>query len=270
METNKYKLALLFIIAVLVSDLSQAEQSSRKKGYDIALAVDNRNAGFQDSVAKLSMILENSQGRKTVRELEIKVLENIRNGDKSLIKFNFPADIKGTSLLTHPFKNQADGQWLFLPAVNRTKRISSRNKSGAFMGSEFSFEDMTNKNIEDYTYNYISTEACFDYEAKTTAVQCDIIERYPIDKHSGYSKQIMWVDQLDKKIYKIEYYDRKNVLLKVFKAHNFVLYKNRYWRANKVVMHNVQTNKVTSLEYKSIKFTIGLNDRDFHRSALRD
>ncbi|WP_199610180.1 outer membrane lipoprotein-sorting protein [Flocculibacter collagenilyticus] len=268
MKFNTFSLSLVLLPLTVFANPAQAEPDTAKKGYNIAVALDTRDAGFQDSSAKLSMILKNGQGAETVRELDIKVLENTDDGDKSLIKFDFPADIKGTSLLTHPLRTKTDDQWLFLPAVNRTKRISSRNKSGAFMGSEFSFEDMTNKNVEDYTYNYITTEACSDTTNSTIASQCDVIERFPVDKHSGYSKQKMWIEQADKKIYKIEYYDRKSTLLKVFTATDFKLYDNKYWRANKVEMHNVQTNNATALEYSSIQFALGLTDREFHRSSL--
>ena len=272
MKLTQLSVTLVTLQLTLLSGAAHAapatKQDSAEKGYNIAVALDTRDAGFKDSSATLSMILKNGQGSQTLRELDIKVLENTEEGDKSLIKFDFPADIKGTSLLTHPLRASTDDQWLFLPAVNRTKRISSRNKSGAFMGSEFSFEDMTNKNIEDCTYNFITTEPCNNATADSATTTCDVIERFPVDKHSGYSKQKMWIEQADKKIYKIEYYDRKNTLLKVFTATDFKLYDNKYWRANKVEMHNVQTNKATALKYRSIQFAQGLTDREFHRSSL--
>ncbi|MCW8093453.1 outer membrane lipoprotein-sorting protein [Alteromonas sp. ASW11-130] len=266
MKSIKLRLMLVTFPFVVVASNASAEQNSVGKGYEIAALLDTRDAGFEDSSAKLSMILKNGQGAQTVRELQIKILENTDQGDKSLITFDFPADIKGTALLTHPSREGTDDQWLFLPTVDRTKRISSRNKSGAFMGSEFSFEDMTNKNLEDYNYRFLRTEACPNKNMDNS--KCDVITRFPVDKHSGYSKQIMWIEQDNKQIHKIEYYDRKDSLLKVFTATDFKLYNDKYWRANVVEMRNVQTNKATVLEYSSIQFGSGLTKREFHRSSL--
>ena len=259
------KLSKWVLVGIAVSFCIEviAEPNSENQGYEIAQAVDQRDLGYKDSHSVLSMVLENKQGAQTVRKLDVKVLEGGADGDKSLISFEFPADIKGTSLLTHPHQSASDEQWLYLPVMSRVKRISSRNKSGAFVGSEFSFEDMTNKDLEDYTYNFLHTEVC-----PALAVLCDKIARFPVDKHSGYTKQHVWIEQQDKKIVRIEYFDRKDTLFKVFTAEDFTLYANKYWRPKVVVMENVQTGKKTSLHYQSIKFSTGLVEQDFRRNAL--
>ncbi|WNO60630.1 outer membrane lipoprotein-sorting protein [Rheinheimera sp. MMS21-TC3] len=270
MKLKNMLLALFIVTLSLVSNFTNAENIAAKKGYDIALTLENRDNGFKDSSAKLTMRLKNGLGAEALRELDIKILEDSDEGNKTLIIFDFPVDIKGTSLLTHPKKARSDDQWLYLPVVNRTKRISSRNKSGSFMGSEFSFEDMISKDVDDFNYNFISTEPCNNLEGVASEFQCDVIEKFPLDKHSGYSKQKLWIEQDSNKVYRIEYYDRKKSLLKVLTASNFKLYLDKYWRANVVNMHNVQTDKVTVLEYNSISFSSGLNDNDFHRSVLGD
>lgn len=262
----KYLNGFLMLSISLTSSLASqayATQSPSEQGFLVASELDERDYGFQDSRSNIVMILKDGMGSQTKRELEVTILENNQGGDKSLIKFQFPVDIKGTALLTHPQKVGTDEQWLYLPVVNRTKRISSRNKSGAFMGSEFSFEDMTSKSLEDYTYNYVSEQTCNNGHA-----ECDVIERSPLDKHSGYSKQRLWVDKKDKKVFKIEFYDRKKSLLKVMTATQFKLYDNKYWRATHVEMKNVQTNKATTLLYNTITFSLGLTGDDFHRSVL--
>jgi len=139
-----------------------AAQTTGEKG--LAIGADRRDSGFGDSTADLEMVL------------------------KSLTIFDMPADVKGTALLTFSHKTGNDDQWLYLPALKRVKRISSSNKSGPFMGSEFAYEDISSEEVEKYTYRYIRDE---DFDGQATFV----VERYPVDKKSGYTRQVVWVDR---------------------------------------------------------------------------
>jgi len=121
--------------------------------------------------------------------------------------FDSPRDIEGTALLSHAKILEADDQWLYLPALKRVKRISSANKSGPFVGSELAFEDLTALELEKFDYEYLRSEPCGE-------LTCDVVERYPRYEHSGYTRQVMWIDQDVSQIRKIEFYDRKNALLK--------------------------------------------------------
>ena len=162
------------------------------KGYEIAARSDRSDAGFGDAVVELKMVLRNAAGKETTRELSLRTLErpDEQVGDKSLIVFSNPPDIGGTALLSYAKILEADDQWLYLPALKRVKRISSANKSGPFVGSEFAFEDFTSQELNKYAYKYLRSEACGEFH-------CDVVERFPRYKNSGYSKQIGWVDQAD-------------------------------------------------------------------------
>ena len=108
-------------------------------------------SGFEDSVSLMRMELINANAQKKVRTMKMKVLEG-ESEDKSLMEFITPADVKGTKFLSYEHVNKDDDQWLYLPALKRVKRIASKNKSGAFMGSEFSYEDLSAFNVKKYTY----------------------------------------------------------------------------------------------------------------------
>jgi len=265
MRTDYRLLLPVTILCGLIGLPVQGAASDAQKGREVAVAVDNRDLGYGDSVAELTMILRNRAGDETRRELQISSLESHEGGDKSLIRFNFPADIRGTALLTHPQLEDTDKQWLYLPAYSRIKRISSRNKSGAFVGSEFSFEDLSDKAVDDFRYTYVREESCED-----GALVCDVIDRVPEDSHSAYSRQRVWVDQSARRIFRIDYFDRKETLLKTFSARDFRLYDDRYWRPMEVVMHNQQSGNVTILSYSRIEFGTGLSVANFHRNTLRD
>ncbi|PQJ58490.1 hypothetical protein BTO08_22280 (plasmid) [Photobacterium angustum] len=263
---------LLLSTLAITSSLSFAsnDEVTAQKGREIAIEIDKRDRGFFDSSAAVEMVLINRSGDKTLRELTFKRLESQESADKSLIRFGFPADIKGTALLTHPKLNDSDDQWLYLPSLNRVKRISSRNKSGAFVGSEFSFEDMTDKVVDDFTYQYIDTKPCIDSNPsfdKNTL--CDVIDRFPVDTQSGYTKQRVWVDQPHRRIVRIDFYDRKKTHLKTMMAKNFSLFADKYWRPLNVEMINLQTQRKTQLNYSNIEFQQGLSDNELSRRALK-
>ena len=190
-------------------------------------------------------------------------LEVSEDGDKSLITFNSPRDVKGTATLTYTHKSGSDDQWLFLPAVKRVKRISSDNKSGPFMGSEFAYEDLSSQEVEKYTYKYLREETIAEGKAA-------VVERDPVDPKSGYARQVVWYN-LDKgyRIEKVEFYDRKNALLKTLNYRNYQLYLGKHWRAGEMHMANHQTNKETTLLFEGYQFAAGLSDEDFTQNSLK-
>jgi outer membrane lipoprotein-sorting protein len=237
--------------------------SSADKGFEVAARSDRTDRGFGDSVVELKMILRNRTGQETTRELELKTLEvpDEGVGDKSMIVFDTPADIEGTALLSHAKILDPDDQWLFLPALKRVKRISSVNKSGPFVGSEFAFEDFTSLELNKYEYNYLREET--DEE-----LTLDVIERNPRYQDSGYTRQVAWVDQDIYQIRKVEFYDRRGDLLKTLILSDYRVYEGSYWRPHKLSMVNHKTGKETDLIYSDYSFNNKLKDRDFVKNAL--
>jgi len=240
-----------------------AVQSPEDKGLAIAREADRRDMGFGDVTADMQMILRNKQGQESERKIRIRTLEVKEDGDKSLTIFDTPRDVKGTAFLNFTHKKGDDDQWLYLPALKRVKRISSRNKSGSFMGSEFAYEDISSQEPEKYTYKWIRDEV---YEG----LECFVVEYYPVDKkNSGYTKQVAWLDKDQYRVWKVEYYDRKNSLLKTLTFKGYRQYLDKYWRADEMYMVNHQTGKSTKLIMSNYKFRTGLKDRDFNQNSLK-
>ncbi len=151
-------------------------QESKKLGYEISAEAKKRDTGWVDSTSDMLMVLRNSQGQESIREIKSKSLELLDDGDKSLTVFNKPRDVKGTSFLSFSHTVGNDDQWLYLPSLKRVKRISSRNKSGPFMGSEFSFEDLSSFEIEKYQYNYLGDE-------QINGTDSSKIDQFPVDEN---------------------------------------------------------------------------------------
>ena len=255
--------AILLIALGALAAVPSFATTAEEKGFEIAARSDRSDRGFGDSDVELTMVLRNAAGQESSRSLRIATLEIADEsvGDKSLVLFSTPRDIQGTALLSHAKILDPDDQWLYLPALKRVKRISSTNKSGPFVGSEFAFEDFTASELNKFEYKYLHDEACGE-------LQCEVVERIPRYENSGYTKQISWIDTTNYQIRKIEFYNRRGDLLKVLELDDYRKYGDGYWRAHRLVMTNLQTNKSTDLVYGDYKFGTGLTDKDFVKGRL--
>lgn len=259
-----YKTLLLSAVCVLLPSTAIFAQTDEQKGFDISARSDRSDRNFGNSQVKINMVLRNAAGKESSRSLELKTLEmpDENVGDKSIIIFDSPADISGTAMLSHAKILDADDQWLYLPALKRIKRISSVNKSGPFVGSEFAFEDLTASELNKYKYKFIRNESC-------GSLQCDVIERYPLYEYSGYTRQVVWIDQSVYQIRKIDFYERRGDLLKTLIIDNYKKYEGNIWRAHRFIMKNHQTRKSTNLIYSDYKFNAELTNKDFRKDVLR-
>jgi len=233
-----------------------------ESGLQIMKEVALRDDGFGDSQSDMKMILRNQNGNESTRVLNMRTLEVKGDGDKSLSVFSKPRDIRGTAFLSFTHALDADEQWIYLPALKRVKRISSSNKSGPYLGSEFAFEDLTSFEVEKYTYKYLKEDVFNGHP-------CFIIESYPQYEYSGYTRYIAWIDKERYIPLKTDYYDRKNALLKTLENKGYQQYLGQYWRAGEMLMTNHQNGKSTVLLWENYSFRNGFSDRDFDKNSLK-
>ena len=232
-----------------------------QSGLEVAKKAYEKISGYESSVSETKMILLNAQGDKNTRKITIKKLEG-DNGDRSLLIFLYPNDLKGTKLLSYEVIGGDDKQWLYLPALKRVKRISARNKSGSFMASEFSYEDISSQNYKNYTY---PNDAKVVQKENKTYFE---VVRIPKDKHSGYSKQILYIDTKEFLAHYGEYFDKQGRLLKKIYFSNYVLVDG-IQRVHKIVIKNIQNKKSSILIWEDDKIHTNLHKRDFSKRVLR-
>ena len=251
-----------------LSALAEFAEGDGGKGFEIAARSDRSDRGFGDSRVELQMILRNAAGQVSSRKLQIATFELADEsvGDKSLVLFETPRDIEGTALLSHAQIIEPDNQWLYLPALKRVKRISSANKSGPLVGSEFAFEDFTSLELNKFSYTYIGEETLGD-------ITVDVVERKPLYEKSGYTRQVAKIDQQVFQIREVVFYDRRNDLLKTLTLEDYRDYgpgngKSGLWRAQTLRMVNHQTGKSTDLVYGDYTFKTGLGEDDFVKGRL--
>jgi outer membrane lipoprotein-sorting protein len=237
--------------------------SPSEKGFQIAQTAISKDQGWENIKALATMVLTNRQGQKSTRELKMQSLEQDTDGDKILIVFRQPRDIKGTALLSYTHIKRPDEQWLYLPALKRIKRIASSNMSGPFVGSEFAYEDISGEELDKYTYKYLRDESF-------QSMDCFVVERYPTDALSGYARQKVWYDKTEYRIQKIEFYDKnQNKLIKTLIYTGYSRYANQYWRPDKMEMVNHLTGKQTELIWNKYQFKTQLSENEFNINVLR-
>jgi hypothetical protein len=266
MLTNLPHISLLNIVVitllVMAATSPLAEESASEKGLKIAREMERRDEGWINSTSDHTMILYNKQGESAVRKLRTKALEVVEDGDKSLLIFDSPPDVKDTVFLNIAHKAQDDDQWIYLPALKRVKRIASSSKGGSFMGSEFSYEDMSAPILEKYDYLHIKDE---NLQSRPVYV----VERRPKDPYSIYSKHVAWVDQEHYIPWQVDYYDKAGNLVKTMKLRKYKQHLKKYWRAGETEMTNHQTGKRTVLASESFTFkTNAVDESDFRPDAL--
>lgn len=256
----KIYLKICFIYICCITNLYA--DIGMEKGISIAKQIELHDQGWGDASVSYNMLLRNQHGDESTRDLRIKILEVIGDGDKSLTIFDTPRDIKGTSFLSHSHVTKVDDQWLYLPALKRVKRITSGNKSGPFMGSQFSYEDLASFEVGKYSYKYLRDEVLNGFDSF-------VVENYPNYQFSGYTRQIVWVDKERYIPLKIEYYDRKDELLKTLTFKKYKQHLGKYWRAYEQVMENKQNGKITILTLNYYQFSNNLSESDFNRNNLK-
>jgi len=260
-------LAILLAGAAFTPRPASAE-TPEEKGLAIAIEADQRDLGFGDFTANGEMVLRDKQGRESRRVFDNMTRERPETnvGDLGVIIFRKPRDIRGTALLTHAnVEPNDDDQWLYLPAVKRVKRISSSNRTGKFVSSEFSYEDLGSQEVADYDYKWLRDEPC----PTDPALTCHVSESVPKNKKSGYSKRVAWTDTTEYRLQTIHFFNRRGDLEKQLTFTGYQQYLGTYWRAGTMQMENKQTGKSTDLLWTNYKFGNGLSEADFDANRLK-
>lgn len=242
--------------AFVVQLLALSPALAQDKGLDVATKVDQAWSGYKGEESEVEFELLDAQGNKVIRGMRGKVREKGTATEEAVWTIAWPADLKGTRLLTWSHRTSDDDQWLYLPSIKRVKRISSSGRSGLFIGSELSYEDLVNMVwVQKYKYKYLKDQAVG--KRKTW-----VVERYPVDRDSGYSKQVVWFDQEYLLPLRVDFYDRKGVMLKTATFKEFKKYGDK-WRSDRMEVVNRQTGKKTNVSIKKRQLGKTLADGDF-------
>ena len=214
----------------------------------------------KSDTADIVMLLVDRRGNKKQRLIQ-RYDKEVENGLKrALIVFKEPKDIAGTSLLTWELEGGKDKQWLYLPAQKKMQRIAGHSKKGSFMGTDFTYEDLQPDTIKNYNYNLLDSE-------KVDKADCYVIEITPAtkekQKESSYSRRVVWIRKDIVFTVKIEFYDRRDRLLKTQTNHDLINIEGTIWMAKKSLMSNHKKRHKTLMGVKDRKINIFIDDTVF-------
>ena len=213
--------------------------------------------------ATATMTIVDDKGRERIREIA-QITKLYDNGDteKKLVRFLAPADVKGTGLLTFDYREQDDDIWLYMPALRKTRRIISSEKAKSFMGSEFSYADMTPPTLENFTFEFLGEEEVHEspcWKIAMIPITDDIADE------NGFSKKISYISKKEYMIRKAVYYDIDGELHKELDVRSIRLLDpdNRKYRATHMVMDNLQNGRSSILKMNQIMYNPEVGDEYF-------
>ncbi|MCF8362818.1 MAG: outer membrane lipoprotein-sorting protein [Prolixibacteraceae bacterium] len=228
-------------------------------GQEIMEKVYNRPAG-DDQQGQLTMTLTNKSGEQRVRKLQ-QYIKSYGEDEKKVMFFLSPADVRGTSFMNWSYADgRDDDQWIYLPALRRTKRISSDSKSDSFMGSDFTYDDLGDRHPSEDNHKLLREETIGGNE-------CYVVESTPKDDDYIYSKTISWVIKDNYIGVKKEFYDEDGDLLKVLSVKEFDKIDG-IWTILETEMKNVQKDHKTEMKFENIEYNQGIPDSKFTERGM--
>ncbi len=234
---------------------------------EIAQAAHDRDEG-DNLMSNMKMTLIDKNGKKRVRQLKNFAKEKGEDTLK-LMFFLTPADVKDTGFLTYDYEDsdKDDDQWLYLPELKKVKRIASSDKSSSFMGSDFTYSDMTSRNVEDYSYEIMKEPEVGGHKTwqlMVTPKNAKVVEE------TGYTKSIVFIRQDNFVVVQALNYVKLGKKLKYMKVLGLEEIEG-VWTSTKVQMVTKKGKKTlhkTILEFSDIKYNQDLEESFFATRTL--
>lgn len=244
--------ALPLLLALLFPALALAQSAS-----DVFDEVERRQKLVTAESASIRMEIEDARGRTRTRAMDLRTKVGADDRAKSIIVFTSPADIRGTGLLTVEAAG-GDDQKLYLPALGRVQRVAGSQRAERFAGSDFTYEDLGTRDPDQYDVAMAdATPAAFVLDAR------------PKGGDSQYGRIVLTVDRERYVVTKAEHYDRAGALAKVLTAAEFAEVAPGAWRANRLVMEDVQAGRRTVLTFENRDTGADLRDDLFTERQLQ-
>ena len=232
----------------------------------VARQVRDRNAG-RDSRAELRMRLFDSRGRVRERAMTMLRLRGDKTkGDRALIRFTYPNDIRNTSFLVWEHPDADDERFLYLPALGRVRRISGQEKDDSFVGSDLSYEDIGGRDISDYTYAFTADDVSWT-APDGARLPAWLLESRAKDQNAPLPRSVSFVLKERFVITAADIFNRRNERVKHFEVRKLERVEG-IWTVLDLVMSNERDNTRTELTTSSIDYNVGLIENDFSRRQL--
>jgi len=246
---------LLLCISLIIPQLSSQTAKDICKNY-------RELTDFESHEMSSTLKIINAKGRERIREI-VMASNQFGKTKKTIIKFISPADVRGVSMLIFDQKYEEDMMWIYMPALGKTRRIVSNEKSNNFMGSEFTNADMSKPNMNDFDYKFLSSE---NYDGKI----CWKIETISILENNdlGYSKQISWIEKSTNLCCKVEYYDNNDNHFKTLLIEDYQKQLNGKYLALHIMMENHKNKRKSQIQITNVQTISEINETSFSPAVL--
>ncbi len=251
------KITLLAAVIIFIA----AASSFCLTGTEIAQNAHDRDTG-DTSHALMQMDLVDKDGTVNSRLVETWRMEDEKDLDKLMMVFHKPASVKDTRFLVVENEGRDDDKWIYLPALKKVRRIDSSEGGNSFMGTDFTYDDMETRKVEEDNHDLLKEEKTGNYD-------CYVIKAVSVDpENSQYGQRISWIDKETWVPVKMELYDKKNNLEKVVTADRIENVQG-LWTIIKTTMKNVQTGHSTVLSIQKLVYNENLNPALFSTQFLK-
>lgn len=248
---------------ILMMLLSPAPSHADLNGSDLATRVYNRPDG-NDAVSIAEMILTEKGHTSRFRKLYSYRLDKPDGQTWVLLRFSAPADIKNTGLLTYSSPAESNTQWIYLPALDRARRIASSRKGGRFVGSDIYYEDLQKREVEDDHHRILG-------KRKLGKIPTILLESIPVDPgNSSYSKRLSWIHIKTLLPLRVDYFkNNSDQPVKRLKASKIKKIQG-FWTVVDSTVTDLESGHQTRMRTSTIKYDQALPDRLFSRQSLAD
>ncbi|MBI3681084.1 MAG: outer membrane lipoprotein-sorting protein [Acidobacteria bacterium] len=256
------------IVFALIAGLCPAAMYAQDK-LTAAEIIDRAQAAYyspgSDMKARVVMELINADGKKRTRVLTM-LRKSIPGGreQRYFLYFHEPGDVRRTAFLVWKYPEKDDDRWIFIPAVNMTRRIAARDSRSSFVGSDFSYEDVSGRDVGADSHALLREERLGDSS-------CYVVQSTP-KAAADFSRKLSWIDKTSWLPLKEEYYDAQNQLARLFtagKVETIDAGGKTYPTVVKRTMKNVQSGHRTEVVFESITYDVGIAADVFTERSLQ-
>jgi len=267
-------LAALTLLLTCIPVLAQDKQQAAPKALTATEIIEREQQAFYypgtDMKATVTMDLITDTGSKRTRVLTM-LRKNVAgsNDQKYFLYFHQPGDVRRTAFLVWKYPNKEDDRWVFIPAVNMVRRVAASDSRSSFVGSDFTYEDVSGRDLDADDHSLVREE-------HLGGADCYVVQSVP-KSPMDYTRKLSWIDKKTFLPRKEEYYDVQTQLARLFSADEIRDVtvesggaKKVYPTATKRTMKNVKSGHRTEVTYESVAYDMGLEDDVFTERSLQN
>ncbi len=260
---------LLWMLVSIVVCADTDNGIAKPSAKSLMVAVDKRYEGKTRKQNGIMVLIDKNKNKR-IREFK-EIVKHYGEDKKSITQVMSPPEVRGTTFLSYDWdkRDREDESWLYLPQLRKTKRLATTDKSGYFLGSDFTYGDLIGLEVEDFNYAYVDDDKAIGAIRSLTAIPRQDIRNKVIDE-TGYIKIKYWVDKEKKMIIKAQYWLDEGRKVKYLSVSDIGKVKN-IWTAFKMQMITTQGERMlhaSIFEIRDVKYNMPVEDKAFSVYAM--